>query len=149
MQHFEDFPVGREAAFGDRLVTGEEIVTFARAFDPQPFHLDEAAGRASMLGGLATSGWHACGLLMRMICDAYLNDTAGLGSPGIKEVRWLKPILAGDRLSARMKVREARRSASRPGLGILQVDYALLNQRGETVMTWDCTQLMRCREAGP
>jgi acyl dehydratase len=147
MLHFEDFPVGHVRLFGDKLVTAEEIVAFARLYDPQPFHLDAAAGKASILGGLAASGWHTCAMLMRMICDAFLTDAASLGSPGLEEVRWLKPVLAGDRLSARLEVREARVSRSKPGVGILRVVYEVVNQRGEAVMTWDCTQFLATREA--
>ena len=87
-------------------------------------------------------------MLMRMIYDAYLHDAAGLGSPGIDEVKWLKPVLAGDTLSGHYEIRESRPSASRPGIGILRVFYVLKNQRGEPVITWDCVQFMRMKPSG-
>ncbi len=147
MRYFEDFPVGTCGQLGPRRVEAAEMIAYAEEFDPQPFHLDEAAGRASILGGLAASGWFTSALLMRMIFDAYLHDTAGLGSPGIDEVKWLKPVLAGDSLSGRYEVLEARTSASRPGIGILRFVYELQNQRGEPVIRWDCVQFMRIKAA--
>ena len=142
LRHFEDFAVGEVGELGEKLVTADEIIAFAREFDPQPFHLDEAAGRKSLLGGLAASGWHTCCMLMRLICDGYLGQTAGLGSPGIEEVAWLKPVLAGDVLRARYEVKEARPSASRPGVGILRVRYQVRNQNEQPVMTWNCIQFV-------
>ena len=97
---FEDFTPGETATYGAWPVTREEIVDYARQFDPQPFHLDEEAGRASLLGGLSASGWHSAALLMRMTCEGWLNRSTGLGSPGIDELRWMKPVLAGDTLTA-------------------------------------------------
>jgi acyl dehydratase len=145
--HFEDFAVGETVAFGAYPVTAEEIVAFAGEFDPQPFHLDEAAAADSLLGGLAASGWHSCAILMRMICDAFLNQAAGLGSPGVDEVKWLKPVRPGDVLSARRTCLEARASASRPEMGLVRFHYEVANQSGTTVMTWLVTQLFRRRPA--
>ena len=93
--HWEDFKPGAVATYGPRLVTREEIVAFAAEFDPQPMHLDEAAGAATMLGGLGASGWHICCLLMRMIADGFILDSASMGAPGIEEMRWLKPLRPG------------------------------------------------------
>ena len=89
--YWEDFPVGAVFEFGGVTLTREAIVDFASRYDPQPFHLDDAAAEASLFGGLSASGWHTCALTMRMMCDAYLNRSASLGSPGIDELRWLKP----------------------------------------------------------
>ena len=89
---WEDFTVGETVAFGHKQVTREEIIAFASEFDPQPFHLDEAAARETLLGGLAASGWHSCAMLMRLICDDYLSEAAGMGGPGVEDVRWLKPV---------------------------------------------------------
>ena len=97
--HFEDFAVGQVIDLGTYAVTAAEIREFASEFDPQPFHLDEAAGKASILGGLAASGWHVCSMLMRMIADSWLNKSASMGSNGVSEVKWLKPVLAGETLS--------------------------------------------------
>jgi acyl dehydratase len=143
----EDFHVGQKRELGKRLVTREDVLAFAREFDPQPFHLDENAAKASILGGLAASGWHTCALLMRLLYDGLLKDAASLGSPGLEEVKWLKPVLAGDTISARMTVREVRVSKSKPGVGILRVLYEATNSKGETVMTWDGVQLIATREA--
>ena len=145
MRTFEDFPAGGSGLLGTKLVVADEVIAFAREFDPQPFHLDEAAGKASLLGGLAASGWHTSAMLMRMIYDAFLYETANLGSPGIDEVKWLKPVLVGDTLSGQYDVREARLSKSRPGLGILRIFYELRNQRGEPVISWDCVQFVATR----
>ena len=112
--HFEDFRKGDRREFGNCLVTREAIVAFARRYDPQPFHLDEAQACESLLGGLAASGWHTVSLLMRMNCDEYLVDSSSMGGPGVKEIRWRKPVRPGDRLRARSEVLEARASRSRP-----------------------------------
>jgi acyl dehydratase len=135
--YFEDFRPGDRREFGDCLVTREAIVAFARQYDPQPFHLDEERGRLSLLGGLAASGWHTVGLLMRMNCDNYLLDSSTLGGPGVAEIRWLKPVRPGDRLHARSEVLDARASRSRPAMGLVRMLWAALNQAGETVMTLD------------
>lgn len=131
---FEDFAPGEIVTFGAYEVTKEEIIAFASQFDPQPFHLDEEAGKASMLGGLAASGWHSCSIMMRMMFDGFMNGSTSLGSPGIDEVRWLKPVFPGDVLSVRREVLEARPSASRPDRGIVRFRFELMNQKGEVVM---------------
>ncbi|MBK9082339.1 MAG: MaoC family dehydratase [Rhizobiales bacterium] len=145
---FEDFRPGEVFSFGDREVTREEIVAFASAYDPQPFHLDEEAGRRSILGGLAASGWHSACLLMRLNCDHWLNETASLGGPGVEEMRWLKPVYPGDRLSVRRTVLEARASASRPALGIVGFLFEVANQRGDVVLTQK-NAIMVGRREGP
>lgn len=144
---FEDFPVGRVLDLGIKDVVESEVLAFARAYDPQPFHLDREAAERSLLGGLAASGWHTCAMLMRMIFDAYLKDTASLGSPGLEQVRWRRPVLVGDRLTGESRVVEARLSASRPGLGILRVVSELKNQKGEVVIVWDGTQFVATAES--
>lgn len=142
---FEDFPPGTRFDFPPRLVTAEEIVAFAREFDPQPMHTDEAAGRASILGGLAASGWHTCGIMMRMLCDSYIGRTAAEGSPGVDRMEWKRPVLAGDTLSGHCTVLEARRSRSRPEIGIATFRAELFNQRGETVAICDYANMIRVR----
>ncbi len=102
--HFEDFAVGQVIALGSHAVTAADIREFASEFDPQPFHLDEAAGKASILGGLSASGWHVCSMLMRMIAVGWLNKSASMGSNGVSEVKWLKPVLAGETLSGRVTI---------------------------------------------
>jgi acyl dehydratase len=145
--HFEDFIPGNVAEYGPRTVTREEIVAFAAEFDPQPMHLDEAAARRTMLGGLAASGWHSCCLMMRLMADGFLLDSSSLGSPGIKEVRWLKPVRPGDALILRATVKDARASKSRPEIGIVNLLLELLNQKGETPVSCETTILFGRRPA--
>ena len=133
--YFEDFEAGSVAEYGPKLVTREEIIAYASEFDPQPMHLDEEAARASMLGGLAASGWHTCAIAMRMMCDWFVLDSASMGAPGVDEVRWLKPVRPDDTLTLRRTVGETRVSKSRPEAGFVRFNYELLNQAGETVMT--------------
>jgi len=146
MLHFEDFPVGEVAVFGDKLVTEQEIVAFARDWDPQPFHLDAEAARHSQIGELIASGWHTGAMLMRMMCDAYLLDSAGEGAPGIDEMRWLKPVRPGDRLRVRRTTLSARVLNSRPHIGVVGMQFDVLNQHGETVLTLKSASFMRRRE---
>lgn len=138
--YWEDFEPGRTLPLGEKTVTREEIVAFAAEFDPQPFHLDEAAARETMLGGLAASGWHTCAMLMRMLCDGLLNRAHALGSPGLDEVKWMKPVRPGDMLRAQYTCLESRPSGSRPEVGICKFLYEVFNQEDELVMTWHCTQ---------
>lgn len=130
---YEDFTIGLELPLGPKQVTAAEIVAFASEFDPQPFHLDEAAGKASILGGLAASGWHTTSMLMRMMCDAYITGSTSQGAPGIDFVKWKKPVLAGDTLTGRSKVLERRVSRSKPDLGFITVHHELFNQNDESV----------------
>jgi acyl dehydratase len=129
--HFEDFPVGEVVEFGDYLVTAEEIVEFAREFDPQPFHVDEEAAKASLLGGLSASGWHVCAIIMRMMVDGYYGRTASMGSTGIDDMQWIKPVRPGDRLSCRRTTLEARISAKRPEMGIVTLRYEIFDAVAE------------------
>ncbi len=144
---YEDFEVGSSLELGSKLVTAEEIVEFASEFDPQPMHLDLAAGEASILGGLSASGWHICGMFMRLLCDSLLLDSTSQGSPGIDEVKWKKPVLAGDRLTARSTVLAKRISSSRPGLGLVSMRAEMINQRGESVFELQNTGMFLSREA--
>jgi acyl dehydratase len=133
--HFEDFKPGLFAEYGPRLVTREEIVAFAAEFDPQPMHLDEEAARETMLGGLSASGWHTCGLMMRMMCDGFLLDSSSMGANAIEEVSWLKPVRPGDRLTLRLTVLDTRASKSRPEMGFVTVLMEMINQAGACVMS--------------
>ena len=142
MLTFSAFPPGHTGTLPPKTVTRDEVLTFAREFDPQPMHLDEAAAAKSLLGGIAASGWHSCAMLMRMICDGFLLDTASMGSPGLEEVRWIKPVMPGDVLTATYTVKEARLSKSRPDMGVARMFYEVMRQDGETVMTWDCTHFI-------
>lgn len=144
---FEDLREGAEIPLGDKLVTAAEIVEFASEFDPQPMHLDEAAGKASILGGLAASGWHTCCIFMRMMCDAFLLDSTSQGAPGVDYVRWKRPVLAGDRLTGRSVITARRASASRPSLGFVTCRHELRNQRDEVVMELQNTGMFLSRKA--
>ena len=145
---YEDFEVGASIPLGSKLVTAEEIVEFASEFDPQPMHLDEEAGRASILGGLSASGWHTCAIFMRMICDAYLLDSTSQGAPGVDHVKWRRPVLAGDTLTGRSTVTARRLSQSRPAPGFVTFRYELFNQNGETVFDMQNTGMFLRRAAG-
>jgi acyl dehydratase len=135
MLYFEDFPPGDVRESPGRTVTRDEIVAFAREFDPQPFHIDETAAKATIYEGLIASGWHTIAIYMRLMWDSYLKDTASLGSPGVDEVRWLKPVRPGDTLRARFTVLEAVPSRSKPDRGIVRSLSEVFNQHGEVVMT--------------
>lgn len=144
-QYWDDVTVGKTVPFGRYVVSKEEIIAFARAFDPQPFHLDEEAAKSSLIGRLCASGWHSCAMLMRMLADDVLANAASLGSPGLEEVKWLKPVFPGDELTARYTCTSKRVLKSRPGVGICQILFEMLNQHGEVVMTWNAAQLLRVR----
>jgi acyl dehydratase len=132
--YWEDFPVGKVTEFGGITLTQEDIMRFAKEFDPQPFHVDEDAAKQSVFGGIIASGWHTCGLAMRMMCDAYLLESASLGSPGVENIRWLKPVRPGDTLRVRSVVLEARPLESKPHVGLVRNRWEVLNQKGEEVM---------------
>ena len=133
--HWEDFQAGSEREFGAMPVTREAILAFAGQFDPQPFHLDDAAAEASLFGSLSASGWHTCAMAMRMMCDDYLLESSSLGSPGIDNLRWTKPVHPGDTLSIRLTVLEARPMASRPAVGLVLSKWEVLNQDRDPVLT--------------
>ncbi|WP_311272312.1 MULTISPECIES: MaoC family dehydratase [unclassified Rhizobium] len=130
---FEDFTPGRSFPLGPKTVTADEIIEFAMEFDPQPMHLSEEAGKASILGGLAASGWHTCGMLMRMTVDSYMKDAPSQAGLGVDFVEWKKPVRADDTLSGTSTVVEQRVSRSRPDMGVIKLRHELQNQRGETV----------------
>lgn len=135
MRHFEDFKPGQVIELGSRIITKEEIIAFAREFDPQVFHLDEEAAKGTIYGGLLASGWHTGSILMRLLNDGLLKEALSLGSPGIDELRWLKPVRPGDTLSGRMTVVECVPSRSKPDRGIVRSLMELRNQHGEAVLT--------------
>jgi acyl dehydratase len=144
-RYFEDYQVGEVIEFGDRLVTREEIVEFAQRYDPQPFHVDEAAGAQSHFGGLIASGWLTASIMMRMLVDHFISRVASMGSPGIDELRWLRPVRPGDRLRVRVTVLEVRKSQTKPDRGaILSLDE-VVNQNDEVVMSLKGWGLYRTR----
>ena len=140
---FEDFTPGRRFDFEKRTLSAEEIIAFAQEFDPQPMHLDEAAGRASILGGLAASGWHTSAVMMRMLYEAYIRGSTSEGSPGVDLMEWKRPVLAGDTLGGHCIVLDARASRSRPEIGIVRMRAEITNQRGELVAVSEYINMMR------
>lgn len=144
---FEDFVEGGTIALGEKRVTAEEIIEFASEFDYQPFHLDEEAGRASLLGGLSASGWHTCCMFMRLLCDGLLLHSTSQGAPGIDYVRWKRPVLAGDILTGTSTVTAARESAKRPTIGLVTCRHELRNQHGEVVLELENTAMFLKRGA--
>ncbi len=143
--YFEDFHEGRQHPLGPYKVTREAVIAFAREFDPQGIHLDDAIAEQSLLGGLAASGWHTCAMVMRMICDSYLRRTASFGAATVEEVRWLRPVRPGDTLSGTATVIATRASRSRPELGIVTSRFDLENDSGETVIVMTSPGFIRRR----
>jgi acyl dehydratase len=147
-RYFEDYRVGEVVQFGSYTVTEEEVLEFASRYDPQPFHLDPQAARQSIYGGLIASGWMSAAIAMRLLVDHYISPVSSMGSPGIDELRWLKPVRPGDRLRLKVTVVESRRSQSKPDRGMIQLLQEMTNQDDETVMTICGWGMYRCRDAG-
>lgn len=146
MIYFEDIEVGRETSFGRYEVTREEVIEFATKYDPQPFHLDDEAAAQTYFGRLSASGWHSCAMMMRMMADNMKNiDQAGLGSPGIDELRWLKPVYPGDVLRCEAEVIDKKASRSRPEMGSYRSNVRLINQDDVVVMTFISISLISRR----
>ncbi|WP_075796051.1 MaoC family dehydratase [Massilia putida] len=133
--YFEDFEPGQDIDLGTRTVTEDEIVAFARQYDPQPFHVDQDAAAASIYGGVIASGWHTCGMMMRLVVDGLLGKSSSMGSPGLDGVRWLAPVRAGDTLNVRYRTVQVKPSASKPDRGVVWSKWVAINQHGETVCT--------------
>jgi acyl dehydratase len=148
-RHWEDFATGQVDEYGSRLVGREEIIAFAAEFDPQPMHLDEEAASATMLGGLAASGWHSCCILMRMISDGFIAEAAFMGAPGVEEVRWLAPLRPGQRIKARATVLETRASRSRPDMGFVKFRFELIDAADTPLLTLVVSPMFGRRAAQP
>ena len=148
MQYFEDLEVGAETYFGSYEVTREEVLEFARKYDPQPFHLSDEEAAKTHFGRIAASGWHTCAMTMAVVARHVVDEgQAGLGSPGIDELRWLKPVYPGDTLQVRGKVIEKRPSQSKPQLGSFRSEMTVTNQDDVPVMTFTSIVLIRRRPA--
>ena len=132
--YWEDLQPGSVRELGTTSVSAEEIKEFAARYDPQPFHLDEEAGRASLFGGLCASGWQTAALAMRLTVDNLLRHSASRGSPGLDSLRWLKPVYPGDQLSLRHTILEAKAMRKRPDTGLVNSRWELFNQDGDKVM---------------
>ena len=148
MQYFEDIEVGARASFGRYAVTRDEVVAFATKFDPQPFHLSDEAAATTHFGRLSASGWHTAAMTMSMVVENLTaNRQAGLGSPGIDELKWLKPVYPGDTLRCETEVLEKRQSATRPEMGIFKSRMTVFNQHDVAVMTFVSNGLVATRPA--
>ncbi len=146
MRYFEDFRIGEVMETGPATVSEEEIITFARQFDPQPFHIDPAAARKSFYGGLIASGWHTAAIAMRLMVDGFIGNYASMGSPGLDELRWLKPVRPGDTLKVRSTCIGKKRSDKRPDMGACRFSTEVINQNEEVVLSMINIGLIRCRK---
>ena len=147
-RHFEDLRIGEVIDLGHVTVTRDMIVTFAREFDPFPFHLDEAAAKASLLGGLASSGWQTGGLSLRMLVDSFLNTVASAGGLGFTDLKWKNPVMVGDTIGGTVTIADLRRSESHPQWGIMTLDFDVRNQREQPVLTMRLANLVDTRSPG-
>ena len=143
-RYFEDYVTGSVHVFGSIRVDENEVIDFGKRFVPLSYHTDKEQAKNSIYGGLIASGWHTAALMMRLYTDNYLSKVANLGSPGIDELRWDKPVFPGDELSVRATVLEARRSESRPDRGIVRTLIEVLNQKREVVMSLKMVNFVRC-----
>ena len=147
MQFYEDIAVGAKQSFGRYEVDREEVIEFASKYDPQPFHLDDEAAAQTHFGRISASGWHTCAMTMAMLVENLkANKQAGLGSPGVDQLRWKKPVYPGDTLRCESEVIEKRRSTSRPEMGIFKSALTVFNQNDEPVMTMVSNGLIRTRD---
>ncbi len=142
---WEDMAVGQVLDLGSLSPTADDIVAFATQFDPQPFHLSEEGGKASVFGGLCASGWHTCSLAMRLMVTNFLHRSSSLGSPGLENIRWLKPVFPGDTLSLRQTVLEKRPMSKRPDVGLLRTQWEMFNQHGDQVLHMEGYGMFRRR----
>jgi acyl dehydratase len=143
--HYEDFVEGSVQDFGPRSITREEIIAYAKEFDSQPMHLDEEAAKNSLLGGLAASGWHTCCFMFRMMYDHFIKDSSSLGSPGIEETKWLKPVRPDTPYTLRLHILGKRVSKSRPEMGLVRMRTELLDEKGAAQVDQTSTLLLGLR----
>ena len=144
-RHYEDLKVGEVVDLGHTSVSKEMIVSFAREFDPFPFHLDEDAAKASLLGGLASSGWQTAALSLKMLGDSFLNTIASMGGLGFSDLKWKKPVMVGDTIGGTATIASLRRSRHHPERGIVQLDLDIRNQKREPVMSMRLANLVELR----
>ena len=146
MIYFEDLVIGTKSAFGSYSVTREEVIEFATKYDPQSFHLNDEAAAATHFGRLSASGWHTCAMTMAMIVENLLaTKTAGLGSPGLDELRWLIPVFPGDTLRCENELLEKRQSTSKPEMGIYRTKMAVFNQNDGMVLSFISIAMIKTR----
>lgn len=145
--YWEDLELGLVRDLGSVTLSVEEIKEFAEQFDPQPFHIDEAAGRRSIYGNLCASGWHTCALAMRLTVENFLNESSSMGSPGLENLRWLKPVYPGDTLRLRYTITESRPLRTRTDVGLVRGSWEMLNQNGEKVLHMEGYGMFRRRRS--
>lgn len=145
-RHFEDLTLGEVIELGRTRVTRDMILGFAREFDPLPFHIDEQAAKASLLGGLAASGWHTAGLSLRLLVDAFLSGVASAGGLGFSGLKWLRPLMVDDTIGGTATVAALRRSRAHPQWGIVEIDFDIRNQKDQPVMTMRLANLVELRD---
>jgi acyl dehydratase len=145
---YEDFHIGDAVTLSAHTFTREEIIEFAQKYDPQPFHLTEEAGRATHFGGLVASGWNTCSAMMGILVRDMIADSTSMGSPGLDNIRWLKPVRAGDTVRLTVRVLDKRVSKSKPDRGIVATRWEAHNQDGELVLTVDSNALFGLRNSG-
>jgi acyl dehydratase len=143
--YWEDLAPGSTRELGSIGVSAEEIKEFAEQFDPQPFHVDEAAGKRSIFGNLCASGWHTCALAMKLTVENFLNESSSMGSPGLENLRWLKPVYPGDTLTLKHRITESRPMRKRTDIGIVRSIWEMTNQNGEMVMQMEGYGMFRRR----
>jgi acyl dehydratase len=143
--YWEDLQPGTARELGSVTVTAEEIKEFAEKFDPQPFHIDELAGRRSIFGNLCASGWHTCALAMKLTVENFLNESSSMGSPGLESLRWLKPVYPGDTLTLKHSIMESRGMRKRRDTGIVRSVWEMFNQNGDKVMQMEGYGMFRRR----
>ena len=144
-RYFEDYVEGSTFEYGEISLTADEIMEFARRFDPQPIHVDPEAAARGPFSGLIASGWHTAGVMMRLLADHFISHVASMASPGVDEIRWFMPVRPGDTLSIRVTVLETRSSRSKPDRGIVRSLVEVLNQKKEIVMSLKPVSMVKCR----
>lgn len=148
LYYWEDMHPGSERDLGSITPTREEIIAFATQFDPQPFHLNDEAAKASVFGGLCASGWHTCSMAMRLMVTNFLHEAASLGSPGLENLQWKKPVFPNDTLRMKHKVLESRPMRSKPDVGLVRTQWQMHNQHGECVLQMEGWGMFRRRHPG-
>ncbi|MDO5624494.1 MAG: MaoC family dehydratase [Pseudomonadota bacterium] len=142
---WEDLPVGTRLEIGRVTVDHDEVIDFARKYDPQPFHLSDEAAAKSMFGKLSASGWHTCAMAMGVMVRGFLHESSSLGSPGLEQIKWLKPVYPGDTLTLFQRIADARPMNSRPDVGLTRTLWEMFNQHGEQVLMMDGWGMFRRR----
>jgi len=144
-RYFEDYELAATYLAGEFMLSEADIFDFAQRFDPQPFHLDRDAAKASHFGGIVASGWHTASAMMRVIVDGFVSSVAGMGSPGVEQIRWLKPVRPNERLKVLVTIEQLRRSASKPDRGLCHTLMEVVDDQGEVRMTVRSVGMVRCR----